>query len=593
MTHGVCEVIQFNQLCIVSLAIVAMSAQARAVQTIQMNQVLNGAIDQPRLFAVVRPGPELPPLNAPGLGAPFDSGVTYSIEGFADTGAGTVLTGSNTASSFDIALDPGVIFTDVGVAGTDQFAVSQDVVFQLTHFDSDLAGRLDNLATIDQVYNQVFMGVRSAVGPRPEDPLLTSADPLEQIIAGLSEFNVFGTPLMKGKSLVMYSGAINDAAGNGEFKAFGDLLSSIGGDSLPELKSYLYDSPNAVTPRPPRVGPGFPVYDVILKTSYASFDAFTITSGGDPPALSHNPFIGADPVTDLNGGSTPGSPLPGVRVTHNGTTTEGSWLADTGAAATIWSQQQALGHGIAYSSVESEGLGGDNPTLIGVDLDDQFTLTLGGVGGELKVAGFFIEELILPAFRPDGDGGEQRVDLRFADAPILVADIDITHPVTQQKIILDGVLGVNFFFPTIFLDGDLFDDPFAVLAILDSPMITGNFDFVVFDEPTGQFLLSFNPAVIVQVLQGDTNNDGLVTGGDLIAVQQNFGNDYTNGACDGMGLGDANDDCLVTGADLITVQQNFGDTRVPAPVPESTTGLLLACIGLWLLPQWGGQSRGV
>ena len=273
-------------------------------------------------------------------------------------------------------------------------------------------------------------------------------------------------------------------------------------------------------------------------------------------------------MTDLNGGSTPGSPLPGVRVTHNGTTTEGSWLADTGAAATIWSQQQALGHGIAYSSVESEGLGGDNPTLIGVDLDDQFTLTLGGVGGELKVAGFFIEELILPAFRPDGDGGEQRVDLRFADAPILVADIDITHPVTQQKIILDGVLGVNFFFPTIFLDGDLFDDPFAVLAILDSPMITGNFDFVVFDEPTGQFLLSFNPAVIVQVLQGDTNNDGLVTGGDLIAVQQNFGNDYTNGACDGMGLGDANDDCLVTGQDVIAVQQNYGEVANPAAVPE-------------------------
>ena len=77
-------------------------------------------------------------------------------------------------------------------------------------------------------------------------------------------------------------------------------------------------------------------------------------------------------------------------------------------------------------------------------------------------------------------------------------------------------------------------------------------------------------------LLGDANNDNQVTGGDLISVQQNFGKDYTNGACDGMGLGDANDDCLVTGSDLISVQQNFGKTAAPA-VPEPATMLL-----------WGG-----
>ena len=76
-------------------------------------------------------------------------------------------------------------------------------------------------------------------------------------------------------------------------------------------------------------------------------------------------------------------------------------------------------------------------------------------------------------------------------------------------------------------------------------------------------------------LQGDANNDNQVTGGDIISVQQNFGTDYTNGTCDGLGLGDANDDCLVTGADLIAVQQNFGKV-LAAPVPEPAMVALLA-----------------
>ena len=61
-------------------------------------------------------------------------------------------------------------------------------------------------------------------------------------------------------------------------------------------------------------------------------------------------------------------------------------------------------------------------------------------------------------------------------------------------------------------------------------------------------------------LFGDANNDGLVTGLDLIAVQQNFG---ATGLSDGLLHGDANDDGLVTGLDLIVVQQNFGHVSTP------------------------------
>ena len=76
-------------------------------------------------------------------------------------------------------------------------------------------------------------------------------------------------------------------------------------------------------------------------------------------------------------------------------------------------------------------------------------------------------------------------------------------------------------------------------------------------------------------LEGDANKDGLVTGADLISVQQNFGQTGTPPL-----PGDANNDGLVTGADLISVQQNFGNV-LAAPVPEpATIALLVCCLSL-------------
>ena len=73
---------------------------------------------------------------------------------------------------------------------------------------------------------------------------------------------------------------------------------------------------------------------------------------------------------------------------------------------------------------------------------------------------------------------------------------------------------------------------------------------------------------------GDANDDGQVTGSDIIVVQQNFG---STGSSNGLLVGDANDDGQVTGADLIIVQQNFGNTLGPvdAVVPEPGSVILL------------------
>ena len=128
--------------------------------------------------------------------------------------------------------------------------------------------------------------------------------------------------------------------------------------------------------------------------------------------------------------------------------------------------------------------------------------------------------------------------------------------------------------------------------IFTANRITGAFDTENLPALGGIFAfdISYSPTdvvlnVIVQLLIGDANNDGQVTGADLIAVQQNFGD---IGPFDGLLLGDANDDGQVTGADLIAVQQNFGNVLVPAsesaPVPEPTSlALLLATFGVGAL----------
>ena len=83
-------------------------------------------------------------------------------------------------------------------------------------------------------------------------------------------------------------------------------------------------------------------------------------------------------------------------------------------------------------------------------------------------------------------------------------------------------------------------------------------------------------------LLGDANNDGLVSGGDLIAVQQYFGN---TGPADGLLMGDANDDGVVSGLDLITVQQNFG-TVLPGtilPIPEPGQAAIWILVAMVLM----------
>jgi len=86
------------------------------------------------------------------------------------------------------------------------------------------------------------------------------------------------------------------------------------------------------------------------------------------------------------------------------------------------------------------------------------------------------------------------------------------------------------------------------------------------------------------VLFGDADNNLSVSGSDLLAVTNNFGN---TGPADGLLLGDADDNGSVSGSDLLAVTNNFGATlpgslaSVPVPEPRAAAVLLL---GTALLP---------
>jgi hypothetical protein len=89
------------------------------------------------------------------------------------------------------------------------------------------------------------------------------------------------------------------------------------------------------------------------------------------------------------------------------------------------------------------------------------------------------------------------------------------------------------------------------------------------------------------ILYGDANNDLIVSGADLISVQQNFGASET-GEPTGLLLGDANDDGFVSGADLIIVQQSFGATVLgpaPALIPEPASVVVLVLLSGSVLPR--------
>ena len=164
---------------------------------------------------------------------------------------------------------------------------------------------------------------------------------------------------------------------------------------------------------------------------------------------------------------------------HNGNTTTSSWLLDTGATASFIAQDIALQHGVRYRS--GHELGSDDPLLEYVSdgslVPNQYQIPIGGISSALNVAGFHLDKLSVPTMEGD--------PIEYLSAPVLVLDVSLEDPDTQETFTLDGVFGMNFLVASTEIQGGLFGD-----------IRVGAFDFITFDEPSGVVSLVFNPDIL-------------------------------------------------------------------------------------------------
>ena len=415
------------------------------------------ALDQPRINGYLARNPGGPPLA-------FDLGggeQTFNITAFFDTGASGILLSLDTAELLGVATttfnQQPVIFSDVGVGGTSDFHVSEPLHVGLARFHPD--ADVDNIETYQTVYNQNYGPVRTQIGPINVEP-----DP---ILAGL---DVFGTPLMANKVFVMDPKPVN---------TFVDTM-----------RTYVYNPGTPFNPKTADTEPGIPTLNNPdtsrhIRLSKGSFDRFTQTTppGAPVPTLFENPFIGPNPVRQLEPNPPPDT-TPPVKVAFDGITRSGSFLFDTGAAASIISEGMANGLNVFIDETQQ-----DNPILrdeFGTALPDQFQLTVGGTGGTIKVPGFFLDSMLVKTMEGNPNDDNDPKHIRFQGAPVLVFDIGLEDPVTHQELTLDGVFGMNYLVASAFVTEA---EPFPII----SDLTYNAFDWIVYDHNNGTVGLELAP----------------------------------------------------------------------------------------------------
>jgi PEP-CTERM motif-containing protein len=420
------------------------------VRAIDIVGVQNAALDQPRINALLRrPGSGDPLVGTDIFGDP-----TITIQAFFDTGASGVVLSEETANSFGVQRSinlspppPFVLFEDIGVAGSAQFHVSERLLINIA--PSTPSADISNPAT----YNQSFGPLRTQIGPlgTPSNPLFGGLD-------------VFGMPTMAGKVVVMDPKPLN---------ALSDTM-----------RTYVYDPGTPFSPGSADFNPGIPPTNRTIGLSYASADRFTrlTPSSAEGPAQRSNPFIGPNPLAKLDP-SAPPDATPGVTLTLGDKQTTGSFLLDTGAAASVISLEQAAHLSVRYRpgvpDPVLELFDPAHPESPGTELPDQFVITLSGIGGDKTAAGFFLDSMLVRTREGNALNDNDPDHLRYLRAPVLVADISLIDPVTLQVLTLDGLFAMNLLVASIF-----FSEPFTFGEFNPSP-----FSWVVFDEPNGLLAL--------------------------------------------------------------------------------------------------------
>src|SRR5665213_3659667 len=322
----------------------------------------------------------------------------------------------------------------------------------------------------------------------PTDAPLTASDPS----TGLSTFNVTAF-LDTGTSEVLLSQETSSALGinadtyNGQTIQFSDT--GIAGSGAFNVSQPLYfataasSDPNVDDPT---------MYQTVYNQTFGPVRAELNPDAADPtlgdpldiigmPGLQNKTMVvDARPLNDPNNfnllNTYVNSP-PGITITNGAYSATGNFLFDTGAAASFISQDMAAQLHVHYKDGTYNNSDPNvTPDLVddnGNDLPNQFTLPIGGIGGTITAAGFYLTSMILPTVE-----GEP---IRFISAPVLVLDVTVQNPVTNQLLTLDGDFGMNY----LVASTDISDGGLGTTN-------AGAFDWITFDQQEG--LIGLNVA---------------------------------------------------------------------------------------------------
>jgi hypothetical protein len=371
------------------------------------------ALDQPRAYMALRRDAGGPILKTKGKA---DESVG-AVEAFLDTGASGVVLSSETAQQLAVraAKTPAgqdVTFEDVGVGGVEKFGVSEPLLIALAPYP-------DTNAEDPANYGKPLGPIRAQI--RPEGGILAMLAP------GL---DVAGMPVMVKQVVVL------DPTPLAKFDKIHTRVLTPGDKSIPNTTRHV-------------------------PLTYVSFAKFVHVkpAGAEAlgPTLVPNPMIGPDPFAA-------GDRHKPITIRHKGKTATGTFLLDTGAATSMMSTRMAQQLGIKLVNGKPQG----------VAKNEQFELSVGGLGGMKSSGGLYADRLELPT--------TEGPPLAYVHAPLLIADISI--PTEGGKTFtLDGVLGMNYFVASAEVSGGLIPD---IGKIVDGP-----FRWVVIDHARG--LLGVTP----------------------------------------------------------------------------------------------------
>ena len=461
-----------------TLAAIALCLAAAAHAAAYDLVVQSAAVDQPRInFALADADAPLTPF----VGDDIFGGETIYAQAFYDTGASGVVLAESIADALGVDRQAvggqPVVFGDAAPGGVVPFNVSEPLVLRLADNlgagdsglfgDGDRVAALSDPASFTTLYDEAFGPIRAQIGP------LGGGGPFT------GDLNVVGVPAMQGKTVVM------DARPTDNF--FTLLDDDPNNDTFDvQMRTYVYDTPRAASPSSPvpygndDFGPGVPRTELSVSLTKADFARFTTLdpAGAVPPTLNDNPFIGPDPL-----GGPAGAGVPPVTMRHNGLSSDGSFLLDTGAAASFISTDLAAQVGVGYDPAAP--LGSANPRLTGVPIDRQFALQISGISGEvLVVPGFFADGMLVRTDQGDALDDADPNHLNYLGAPVLVFDIEVFDPVANQSVVLDGIFGMNNLVAT----ANIIPDDLFPLFLDPTP---APFETIVYDDVTAKLGLNF------------------------------------------------------------------------------------------------------